>query len=116
MAEERQSYDENVEQENTHHEESAESESASAFREFVHHQRIAIEELGRAVESLFPKEFREHTANAGKAFVDSFRSLVDAARDEFSKSDDADGETTDSANSAEDSSRNAATKIKVEID
>lgn len=91
-----------------------EAVSAKAFRQFVHHQRVAIEELGRAIESLFPQEFREHTSNAGKAFVDSFRSLVDAARDEFSASN-----SEAEANGDEDNVNSqgpSATKIKVEID
>jgi hypothetical protein len=83
--------------------------SETAFREFVQHQRIAIEELGKAVESLFPKEFREHTRNAGQAFIDAFRSLFDAAREDLeqmmkrrSENKEKSGET--------------ATKVKVEIE
>lgn len=88
-----------------------ETEAANAFREFVHHQRIAFEELGRAIDSLLPKDFKEHTSNAGRAFVDSFRSLVDAARDEFSTNA---GAAT--SNDEPDRSTTGSTKIKVEID
>lgn len=78
----------------------------SAFKSFVHHQRRAMEELGRAIEALFPDDFKEHTKNAGKSFVDSFRSLIDAAKDDMKKRRSADDEAEPQA----------ATKIKVEID
>ncbi len=82
------------------------------FHEFVQHQRIALEELGRAIESLLPKEFREHTHKAGRAFIDSFRALVDATRETVENvarqaSDDDDKQKADSPN---------PTKIKVELD
>lgn len=93
-----------VEEEVPNGEESNEAESA--FREFVHHQRIALEELGRAIESLIPKDFRDHTRNAGKAFVDSFKSLVDAARDDMQRA----SENNEEANGS------SATKVKVEIE
>ncbi len=81
-----------------------------AFQEFVHHQRTAIEELGKAVESLFPKEFRSHTKNAGQAFIDSFRALFEAAKEDFEhmmKRREEEGE---------DKPAESSTKVKVEIE
>ena len=79
----------------------------SAFKSFVHHQRRAMEELGRAIEALFPDDFKEHTKNAGKSFVDSFRTLFDAAKDDVKKRRRADDGEPEAQ---------AATKIKVEIE
>ncbi len=86
--------------------------SESAFREFLHHQRIAVEELGRAVESLFPKAFREHTAKAGKAFAESFRTLFEAAKDDLGEmfNKEKKGRDEEADNNGE-----SATKIKVDI-
>lgn len=84
-----------------------ESAEETAFKSFVHHQRRAMEELGRAIEGLFPEDFKEHTKNAGKAFADSFRTLFDAAKEDVKKRRSGDGE---------ESEPQAATKIKVEIE
>lgn len=84
------------------------------FREFVHHQRVAIEELGRAVEALLPKEFREHASNAGRAFVDSIKALVDATVETVENASRTGGNApADEETSTEGPS---ATKIKVELD
>lgn len=47
---------------------------------FFHHQRVAFEEFGKAVESLLPPDFRDHTRKASQSFMDSFKSLFDAAK------------------------------------
>ncbi len=80
-----------------------------AFREFVRHQRIAIEELGKALESLLPKDFRTHTKNAGQSFIDAFRSLFDAAKDDLEQ-------VMKRRNSSEDKAPDNTTKVKVEIE
>ncbi|PJF43722.1 MAG: hypothetical protein CUN55_07615 [Phototrophicales bacterium] len=97
--------------------ETSENEEASQsdenpFREFIHHQRIALEELGRAVESLLPKEFREHAGKAGRAFLDSFKVFVDATRETVENmTNQSDEEETSSPEN-----KNASTKIKVEVE
>ncbi len=88
-----------------------EEEGESAFKEFVHHQRVAIEELGKAIESLFPKDFRDHTRNAGQAFIDSFRSLFEAAKEDLEVMMKRGKSEEDEEEEAE-----AATKVKVEIE
>lgn len=82
-----------------------------AFKEFVHHQRVALEELGKALESLLPKDFREHTKNAGQAFIDAFRSLFDAAKSDIDQMMKRRKEEGDDEEKAE-----ASTKVKVEIE
>lgn len=80
------------------------------FQEFVRHQRIALEELGRAIESLLPKEFRDHANKAGQAFVESFRALVDATRETVENATrQGEGEQVEKEGPA-------PTKIKVELD
>jgi hypothetical protein len=96
-----------VNEEDVADEANEDGDGESAFKSFVHHQRRAMEELGRAIEALFPDDFKEHTKNAGKSFVDSFRSLVDAAKDDMKKR----RRTEDGEPEAQ-----AATKIKVEIE
>lgn len=108
MSNKPEDYAEDVVNEEATADEAAENgDEESAFKSFVHHQRRAMEELGRALEALFPDDFKEHTKNAGKSFVDSFRSLVDAAKDDMKK-----------RRSTEDGEPEAqtATKIKVEIE
>lgn len=93
--------------------EEASEASESAFREFLHHQRVAIEELGRAFESLLPQAFREHTGKAGKAFVESFRTLFEAAKEdleEMLQKAKKEGEEADNGGGE------SASKIKVEIE
>lgn len=90
----------------TEAQEQADASSDKAFHEFVRHQRIAIEELGKAVESLFPKEFRTHTKNAGQSFIDAFRSLFDAAKEDLEHMMKKRGEKASEG----------ATKVKVEIE
>lgn len=48
------------------------------FEDFVNKQKVAAEEFTKALEELFPPSFREHTRNAGKAFVESFKVLIDS--------------------------------------
>ncbi|NDJ87327.1 MAG: hypothetical protein GYB66_15720 [Chloroflexi bacterium] len=82
----------------------------SAFKDFVHHQRIAIEELGKAIESLFPKDFRDHTRKAGEAFIESFRKLFESARDDLEGMMNRQKDGEEEGKSAEGS------KVKVDIE
>ncbi len=50
----------------------------NVFDDFVSKQKQAAEEFTKALEELFPPSFREHTRNAGKAFVESFKVLIDS--------------------------------------
>lgn len=55
------------------------------LEQFLFHQRRALEETGKALESLLPPGFREHTHAAGNEFATGFRVLIDAAIDEIKK-------------------------------
>lgn len=52
---------------------------------FINHQKKALEEGSKAIESLLPEGFREHGKEAGKEFARGFKVLVDAAVGELEK-------------------------------
>ena len=100
------------------------------LEQFIFHQRRGLEEFGRAMESLLPPGFREHTHAAGSEFATGFRVLIDAAIDEIKKASEmedpdaqraAEQEEQARANLSTDDDYDAATgsgsgKIKVELD
>lgn len=91
-------------------------ETKQPFEKFVDKQRQAAEEFTKALEELFPPGFREHTKKAGQAFVDSFRDLFEAAREDFEdlvKRGKEHGE--EAAEDASDSST-GDTKVKVDVE
>ena len=65
--------------------EQPENEPKTPLELFFFHQRRALEETGKALESLLPPGFKEHTQSAGREFATGFRVLVDAAIDEIKK-------------------------------
>jgi hypothetical protein len=81
----------------------------SPLSAFVHHQVTALEEAGKAVASLFPKDFRTHTGKAldeGKAgFTALFDGVVDSIECGLDK--------LRSSSKADDSEK---PKVKVEVD
>ncbi len=66
-------------------EEPAQDEEQTPLEQFIFHQRRGLEEFGKAMESLLPPGFREHTQAAGNEFATGFRVLIDAAIDEIKK-------------------------------
>lgn len=60
-------------------------ESKNPLEQFIFHQRRGLEEFGKAMESLLPPRFKEHTHAAGNEFATGFRVLIDAAIDEIKK-------------------------------
>lgn len=93
----------------------------SPVEQFVEHQRKALEETGKAIESLLPEGFREHGKAAGKEFFKGVKVLVEAAAREVEKGarevekqvrtrqeGDADGDERPSST--------GATKVKVQVD
>lgn len=99
-------------------EEQPESEDAqNPLEQFIFHQRRGLEEFGKAMESLLPPGFREHTQAAGSEFATGFRVLIDAAIDEIRKAsemEDADQETESPIDDEDRASGGG--KIKVELD
>ncbi len=55
------------------------------FGEFVRHQRNAFDETIKAVDALFPKEFKDHSREAGREFTKGVKVLVDAVISELEK-------------------------------
>ena len=111
--------------------EAPEEEAAQTpLEQFIFHQRRGLEEFGKAMESLLPPGFREHTHKAGNEFATGFRVLIDAAIDEIKKASEmedpdarraAEQERQASANLAaddEEENDSSATggKIRVELD
>ena len=101
------------------------------LEQFLFHQRRALEETGKALESLLPPGFKEHTQAAGNEFATGFRVLVDAAIDEIKKASEMEDpeaqaraeqerQARTKLSSDDDDDDDAATsgkgKIKVEVD
>ena len=111
-------------------EEPEDDEAQTPLEQFIFHQRRGLEEFGKAMESLLPPGFTEHTQKAGNEFATGFRVLIDAAIDEIKKASEmedpdarqaAENERQASANlSAEEEDENGtgskSQKIKVEFD
>ncbi|RMF81215.1 MAG: hypothetical protein D6737_05700 [Chloroflexi bacterium] len=66
---------------NTSQTEEARHEVEDSLKAFIHHQRRAYEEAGKAIESLLPEGFRTHSNEARKEFFNSFKVLLDVAID-----------------------------------
>ncbi len=105
-------------------------EGHTPLEQFIFHQRRGLEEFGKAMESLLPPQFKEHTQAAGNEFATGFRVLIDAAIDEIKKASemedhDAPGEAEHEAQARanlsadDDEGRDAGSKggkIRVELD
>jgi len=59
------------------------AEVDTPFDNFLDHQKKALNEAGRALESLIPVEFREHGRSAFKEVVEGYRTLFNSALDEI---------------------------------
>ena len=53
------------------------------FTTFLKHQRKALVEAGKALETVFPEAFREHGEAAIKESVEGYRTLVNTTIDEI---------------------------------
>ncbi|MBN1681018.1 MAG: hypothetical protein JW966_12085 [Anaerolineae bacterium] len=78
----------------------------SPLRAFVDHQVNALEETGRAIESLLPKEFRTHVGNAVKEGAAGFTALFDGVIDTVQ----------DGLDHLRHSPKETDEKVKVEVD
>lgn len=100
------------------------------MEKFFYHQRRALEETGKALESLLPVEFRKHGSEASKEFSKGMRVLVDTAIDELKKiserdenedddekQDDIEEVTNDDDDDGEPpSSSTGKSKVKIKLD
>jgi hypothetical protein len=97
--------------------ETDETAPRSPFESFLYHQRRALEETGKALESLLPEGFREHGAQATKEFTKGLRVLMDAAVDEVKKAAEKVREQSEKATDGADGETPAPTgKVKVQVD
>ncbi len=53
---------------------------------FLRHQQAALEETGKALASLLPREFRDHTGRAIDEGVAGWKALIDGVRVEVERS------------------------------
>jgi hypothetical protein len=99
---------------------SHESAKNDPLNQFLRHQQRAVEETGKALESLLPPDFRTHSKEAGREFVSGMKVLFDAAvsgLEQASKDFDKNFNRTRSQEDGEDRpSSTGATKVKVQVD
>lgn len=100
----------------------------SPMEKFFYHQRRALEETGKALESLLPPDFRKHGTEASKEFSKGVRVLVDAAIDELKKISERDDSDEDEPETVEEtiddnddddeppSSTTGKSKVKIKLD
>jgi hypothetical protein len=118
---------------NTNPEENQDPEDPKTpLEQFLFHQRRALEETGKALESLLPPGFKSHTQAAGNEFASGFRVLIDAAIDEIknaSEMEDPEAQAreeqerqastnlaSDDDNDDDDTASNGKGNIKIEVD
>jgi hypothetical protein len=97
--------------------EQPEPKKANPIDEFVEHQRRAVEETGKAIESLLPPDFVKHAKEAQKEFLAGFKVLADTVIDEMEKVakkvEEAKSEATDDDDKP---STTGKTKVKVQVE
>lgn len=87
------------------------------LEQFVQHQRRALEETGKAIETFLPPGFKEHSSEAGRHFVQGFKILVDAAIQEMEKaSKEIDERRRQQGDSSDRPATTGRTKVKVEVE
>lgn len=96
-------------------EEQEEAEAQTPLEEFVEHQRKALDETGKAIESLLPPEFVKHAKEAQKESYAGFKLLVDTFIEEMEK---VAKKTEEAAKTDDDDkpSTTGKTKVKVQVD
>jgi hypothetical protein len=87
-------------------------DESSPLHDFIHHQRKACEETGKAFAALLPPEFRTHSHAAKEEFLTSFKVLVDGV----SAAVDREMKKSQSANTGSTGpSTTGKSKVKVEV-
>lgn len=87
------------------------------MEQFFFHQRRALEETRKALETMLPPGFADHSSEAGREFAKGFRVLVDAAIDELKKvSEKAENEEEGEEGDDDSPSTTGKTKVKVQVD
>lgn len=96
------------------------AEHRNPFNEFIRHQQRAVDEAGKAFDSLLPPGFKEHGQEACREFTSGMKVLFDAALDGLQQASKEFDKTMNRARSGEESgdrpSTTGATKVKVQVD
>ena len=95
--------------------EQEEPKASNPLDEFVEHQKRALDETGKAIESLLPPEFVKHSKEAQKEFFAGFKLLADTFIEEMEKV----AKKTEAAAQSDDDDKPATTgktKVKVQVD
>jgi hypothetical protein len=95
--------------------EQEETRPQNPLEEFVDYQRRALEETGKAIESLLPPEFVKHAKEAQKESFAGFKLLADTFITEMEKV----AKKTEEAINADDDDKPSTTgntKVKVKVD
>ena len=80
---------------------SADNPTGTPMERFFYHQRRALEETAKALESLLPPGFKEHATEASREFSKGFRILVDATIDELKKVSEKEEEVAEAVEATE---------------
>ncbi len=93
---------------------SAPKSESSPIRDFVTHQRKAVEEAGKAFEALIPPDFRIHSRAAREEWLLSFKVLIEGAASmvdhEINRM-----QSSKSSSSSSGPSTTGKSKVKVEV-
>jgi hypothetical protein len=93
--------------------EQTETKPPTPIDEFIEHQKRALEETGKAIESLLPPDFVKHAKEAQKEFLAGFKVLADTFVDEMEK---VAKKTEDKAAEDDKPSTTGKTKVKVQVE
>jgi hypothetical protein len=93
---------------------SEDNPTGTPMERFFFHQRRALEETAKALESLLPPGFKEHATEASREFAKGFRILVDATIDELKKVSEKEEETVAEAADAAEATVEAAVEEVIE--
>lgn len=97
--------------------ETTEEPTRNTFETFLYHQRRALEETAKALESLLPEGFRNHGKQATNEFTAGLRVLVDAAIEEIKKANDGDKHVNVEMDDDDDKpSSTGKMKVKVQVE
>jgi hypothetical protein len=102
-------------QSNQEPEDGQEERKQNPLDTFVEHQKRALDETGKALESLLPPDFVAHAKEAQKEFVAGFKVLADSFIDEMEKV----AKKTERAVESDDEDKPSTTgksKVKVQVD
>lgn len=90
-------------------EENLREEDEGVLHAFARHQQEGYKQSFQAVESLFPENFREHTREAGRSFVRSFKVLTRSVAKGIQEA------TAAGEDDSADETTTGKTKVKVEV-